>query len=133
MPLPTTTANHQPPAAEGRPLGSYSAAVRKSAPHGDGACFWAGKSGRLYRFTVHSLIECPAPGRGTYILATRGPAGVKAKYIGAAASRVGTVNLARVRHRGAVLGAAEVHFLPVTGTTSDLRRIVRDLRAAVSR
>lgn len=94
-------------------------------------CYWPGHSGRLYRFCVFGLIECPAPGQGAFILVRIEKGKRLAMHIGAAASRAATLNLAHIRRRGAQLGAHEVHVLGVTGTTADLRRTVRDLRSSV--
>lgn len=107
------------------------AAVKSGGAHHDTVCFWPGRSGRLYRFSVHSLIECPAPGQSAYILARPRHGKREALHIGAAASRSATLNLAHIRRRGAKLGAHEVHLFVMTGTTADLRRVVRDLRALV--
>lgn len=96
-----------------------------------GVCYWPGHSGRLYRFSVFGLIECPAPGLAAYILVRNEREKRVALHIGAAASRAATLNLAHIRRRGAQLGAHDVHLLAVTGTTSDLRRVVRDLRSSV--
>ena len=103
--------------------------VRPANTAADRTCFWAGRLGRLYRFTVHSLIECNAPPRGAYVLVKRGAKGPRALFAGVAASLAPTVNLARIRRRGAALGADEVHVIALTGSTADVRRVVRDIRA----
>lgn len=94
---------------------------------------WAGKSGRLYRFTVHSLINCPAPGAGAYVLVKRNGSAAVALHVGIATSTAPTLNLAHIRRRGAQLGAVEVHFCGFAGSTAELRRIVRDLRNGLER
>lgn len=127
MSLRSTTIDQEPP--------PRSRAAKRTAydpvskPRTSGVCFWAGRSGRHYRFTVQTLLECCGPTRGAYVLVKRGAKGPRAKFIGVAASAAPTLNLARIRRRGAILGADEVHVIALTGSTADLRCVVRDLRA----
>lgn len=96
-------------------------------------CYWPGRSGRLYRFSVHSLIECPPTGPAAYIVVRLHRGKRDVLHIGAAASSARTLNLAHIRRRGAQRGAHEVHLFAVSGTTADLRRAVRDLRGGLAR
>lgn len=134
MSLPrTSTADLEPPPAQrglARPKKHHRSADRRPV---EAVCFWKGTSGRLYRFSVHSLIECPQATRGLYILAWRPSCAPKALHVGAAASHAASLNLAHIRHRGAKHGATEAHLFAFAGTTAELRRMVRDLRAATRR
>ena len=75
--------------------------------------FWAGKSGRLYRFTVYSLIECPPPGAGVYVLVKRNGSAAGALHVGIATSTAPTLNLAHIRNMEAVTLMGGIIFPPV--------------------
>ena len=60
-----------------------------------------------------SLIECPPIGPGNFVLARREADGsAKVLHLGRSANSSPSLNLARVRHLGALMGANEVHVLP---------------------
>ena len=104
------------------PLGSISA---------PGSHFWRGKSGRIYRHTVTSLIGCPISARGAYVLVRITESGQRTMLcVGITDSDSPTLNLAHIRRRGARLGADEVHLLPMSSASGGLRRVARDLRRA---
>jgi hypothetical protein len=91
---------------------------------------WRGASGKAYVHSVYSLIECPPLPKAGYILARRDASGRRtALHIGLGRSDAPTLNLARVRQRGAQLGANEVHvhFLPASQEARAL--VTFDLRA----
>jgi hypothetical protein len=96
--------------------------------------YWRGKSGRMYRHSAHTTIFCPPPTLGVYVLARRDRRGrVLPLFAGVSASTAATLNLAKIRKRAALLGASEVHLCPVPtrGSVFSLRRVLRDLRAAL--
>jgi hypothetical protein len=96
--------------------------------------YWRGKSGRIYRHSAHTTIFCPPPTHGVYVLVRRDRRGrVQPLFAGVSASAAATLNLAKIRKRAALLGASEVHLcpLPTRGSVFSLRRVLRDLRAAL--
>ena len=95
-----------------------------------GLHFWRGASGRRYAHTVYSLIECPPLPRAAYLLIRRNPAGRRqVLHIGSGESSAPSLNLARLRQRGASLGANEVHVHFPAETPEQRRLVVYDLRA----
>lgn len=91
---------------------------------------WRGASGQGYVHTVYSLIGCPPFPRATYILVRRDQRGRrKVLHIGLGQSEAPTLNLARVRQRGAQLGANEVHVHSLAQTDTERSLIACDLRA----
>ena len=96
-----------------------------------GLHFWRGASGRRYAHTVYSLIECPPLPRAAYLLIHRDPAGQRqVLHIGSTESSAPSLNLARLRQRGASLGANEVHVHFPAETPEQRQLVVCDLRAA---
>jgi hypothetical protein len=93
---------------------------------------WRGASGQRYAHAVYSLLECPPLPQAVYLLAQRQPDGtLKVLYIASALNAAPTLNLARIRQRGATLGANEVHaHLPTSGADA-CRTIACDLRAGL--
>jgi hypothetical protein len=93
---------------------------------------WRGASGRGYTHSVYSLIECPPLPKATFILVRSGPGGWrKPLHVGLAGDGSTTLNLARIRHRGAQLGANEVHVY-LHGRSDGARSLAAyDLRAAL--
>jgi hypothetical protein len=92
--------------------------------------FWRGASGRRYVHSVYDLITCPPLPEAIYVLARRDRNGrCVALQAACACSNVPSLNLARIRQRGATLGANEVHvhFLAVADEQRQL--ILCDLRA----
>jgi hypothetical protein len=91
---------------------------------------WRGASGRDYVHSVYGLIECPPLPKSTYVLARREADGrLTTLHIGVGRDDAETLNLARVRQRGAQLGANEVHVY--LGARSEAARALAacDLRA----
>jgi hypothetical protein len=91
---------------------------------------WRGASGRGYLHSVYGLIECPPLPKTTYMLVRRGEKGeTRVLHVGLGRHEAATLNLAKVRQRGAQLGANEVHVF--FGAQSDEARAlaVCDLRA----
>jgi hypothetical protein len=61
---------------------------------------------------VFPLIECPAIEGGNFVFVRRGADGNKMVVgMGRAPTSEPSLNLAAIRHRGAVLGAHEVHLI----------------------
>ena len=66
--------------------------------------FWRGASGKRYVHTVYSLIECPPLPKAMYLLVHRNKDGQRqVLHIGCGQDEASTLNLARVRQRGAQL------------------------------
>lgn len=60
-----------------------------------------------------SLIACPPMGPGNYVLVRRDADGTaKILHLGRSANSSPSLNLARIRNVGALMGANEVHILP---------------------
>lgn len=94
--------------------------------------FWGGASGRRYVHTVYGLIECPEVPQGNYMLVRRDEQGRRTVLaIGHLARDCGSLNLAELRHRGARLGANEVHIHLLASSAQQRRRIELDLRAGL--
>ncbi len=85
-----------------------------------GVCSWLGASGQRYAHSIFSLIECPPLPKVAYALVRRDANGTrKVLQIASGTSDAPTLNLARIRQRGAMLGANEVH---VHALAQDRRR-----------
>ena len=92
--------------------------------------FWGGASGRRYVHMVYTLLECPEVPEGNFILVHRDAQGRRtALAIGHLTRDCGSLNLAELRHRGARLGANEVHVHLLATTAQQRRGIELDLRA----
>jgi hypothetical protein len=84
---------------------------------------WQGASGRRYLHIAYSLLACPAVPNANYVLARRMPDGhLKALKVGRVQHDAPTLNLAQIRHEGALLGANEVHLHVLA--KSDAERIL---------
>lgn len=91
---------------------------------------WRGASGRRYAHSVYSLIECPPLPKSVFLLVRRDADGVRTVlHVGIAGSDAGSLNLAQVRHRGAQLGANEVHVYLQPRSDAARSLAVIDLRA----
>ena len=91
---------------------------------------WRGASGRRYAHSVYSLIECPPLPKSVFLLVRRDAEGVRTVlHVGIAGSDAGSLNLAQVRHRGAQLGANEVHVYLQPRSDAARCLAVIDLRA----
>jgi hypothetical protein len=92
--------------------------------------FWFGASGRRYVHSVFSLIGCPELPRANYMLVRCDADGRRTVLrIGRTLHAAASLNLAEIRHRGAKLGANEVHVHFLPGTEQQRRAIETDLRA----
>jgi hypothetical protein len=93
---------------------------------------WHGASGRIYQHIVYSLIDCPRIPEVNYVLARRGADGERSVLkIGRTEHNAQTLNLARIRHEGALLGANEVHLYVIARTDTERAQIEFDLTAGV--
>lgn len=96
---------------------------------------WRGRSGRLHVARIELLLDCRALARAAYVLVTRDALGRAVPlFVGLALSAATTLNLARIRHRAAKVGAKEVHIIDLTHAAGSYaaRRLVRDLRASLA-
>ena len=95
-----------------------------------GVYSWQGASGQRYAHSIFSLIECPPLPKVAYALVRRDAAGRRhVLHIASGTSDAPTLNLARIRQRGATLGANEVHVHALAGTDDERQLVVCDLRA----
>ncbi|MGI9383878.1 MAG: hypothetical protein ACR2PO_12055 [Methyloligellaceae bacterium] len=93
--------------------------------------YWRGATARRYLHTVYSLIECPEINRANFIMVRREEDGTRtALLIGQTLEDTGSLNLALLRHRGALLGANEIHIHLLADTTHDRAAVETDLKAA---
>jgi hypothetical protein len=91
--------------------------------------FWTGASGQRYVHTIYTLLDCPALSSGNFILVHRDEAGHRTILdIGLLPANSPTLNLAEIRHRGATLGANEVHVHLLADGDRDSKRITFDLQ-----
>jgi hypothetical protein len=71
---------------------------------------WRGASGQYYLHSVFSLVECPPLTDVIYVLVHRDQRGHRLPlHVSRGCDSAPTLNLARIRQRGAALGANEVH------------------------
>jgi hypothetical protein len=114
------------------------AATQPQRPALDGAAeladrfhFWSGASSRRYVHSVYSLVDCPEIPAANFLLVHRDDKGHRSVLaIGHLTHDAGSLNLAELRHRGARLGANEVHVHLLGGSAQQRRLIELDLRAA---
>ncbi len=93
--------------------------------------FWTGSSGQRYVHSVFSLIGCPEIPPVVYALLHCDANGRRTILrVGRVEHDAPSLNLAEIRHRGAQLGANEVH-VHFLGSSERQRRLVElDLRSA---
>lgn len=92
--------------------------------------FWTGASGRRYVHTIYTLTDCPALSSGNYILVDRTADGRRRVLaIDRMTANSPSLNLAELRHRGAVLGANEIHVHLLAEGGRDSQQIEFDLRS----
>jgi len=93
---------------------------------------WRGASGKGYAHYVYSLIACPPLPAASYVLVRRDRHGRRtALRVGLGQSDAPTLNLARVRQRGAQLGANEVHVHFQASSEDERGLVACDLRAGL--
>ena len=90
----------------------------------------AARPEQRYAHSVFSLIECPPLPRSPTCWCAATPDGsAQVLHIASGASDAPTLNLARIRQRGAMLGANEVHVHVLARTDDERQLVVCDLRA----
>ena len=93
---------------------------------------WCGASGTIVPCAAYSLIDCPAFADAVYLLIRRVPGGEPTVLaIDVTDTSIATLNLARVRHDGARLGADEVHVHAVAATRAARIKLRLDLLMAL--
>jgi hypothetical protein len=93
---------------------------------------WRGASGRQYQHLVYSLVECPALPVANYVLTRRSADGRRSIVkVGRTSSDVPTLNLAKIRHEGAQLGANEVHIHVMARSESERAKVEFDISSGV--
>jgi hypothetical protein len=94
---------------------------------------WQGASGRIYQHIVYSLVECPRVPEVNYVLARHDVNGERRVLkIGRTEHDAQTLNLARIRHDCALLGANEVHLFVIARTDTERAQIEFDLDAGLN-
>lgn len=92
--------------------------------------FWSGASGQRYVHTVYDLLDCPEIPAANFLLVHRDAVGRRSVLaIGHLKHNAASLNLAELRHRGARLGANEVHVHLLAPSAQQRRMIELDLRA----
>ena len=92
--------------------------------------YWRGASGARYLHSVYSLRDCPALPQATFIIVRRDEDGTRRPLkIGQTVENAQSLNLARLRHLGAKLGANEVHIHLLAETAEDREEVAADLNA----
>ena len=95
--------------------------------------YWRGASGQRYLHSVYSLIGCPALPQANYILVRRHEDGTRTPIaFGETKDDAISLNLAHLRHKGAKLGANEVHIHLLATTAAERALVETDLAAAHS-
>jgi hypothetical protein len=95
-------------------------------------CFWQGASNQRYVHHVYSLIGCPQLPAANYILFARDANGHRTPLrVGRTTHGEPALNLAEIRHRGAKMGAVEVHVHLIAGDDAERRVIEMDLHAGL--
>jgi hypothetical protein len=93
--------------------------------------YWRGASGRRYLHSVYSLVGCPALPQANFILVRRRDDGSReALAFGNTKDDAMSLNLARLRHEGAKIGANEVHIHLLADTDRARAYVEADLTAA---
>jgi len=111
---------------------AQTAAVRPAPAPSGRTHVWSGASGQRYPHSVYSLLECPPLPQAVYVLVRRQDNGaLKVLYIAPTVSDTPSLNLARIRQRGATLGANEVHAYLLATSVEACRTIACDLRAGL--
>jgi ribosomal protein S28E/S33 len=119
--------------ADGDAAASRCGTVSEYTPGVIDFCFWQGADGNRYVHHVYTLIDCPPLPAANYILVATDKAGNRSVLrIGRTTHTAATLNLAEIRHRGAKLGATEVHVHLIAGTDQQRRIIEKNVRAAVA-
>lgn len=91
--------------------------------------YWRGGSGARYLHSVYSLLDCPELPKSTFILVRREEDGTRRPLsIGQTVEDAGSLNLARLRHLGARLGANEVHIHLLAETLEQRCAVETDLK-----
>lgn len=105
-------------------------AVNDDAGRSDRFHFWSGASGQRYVHTVYDLLDCPEVPAANFLLVHRDASGNRSVLaIGHLKHRAASLNLAELRHRGARLGANEVHVHLLAPSAHQRCMIELDLRA----
>jgi len=93
--------------------------------------YWRGASGQRYLHSVYSLVGCPALPKANFILVRRDDDGTReALLFGNTKADAMSLNLARLRHEGAKIGANEVHIHLLADTAQARASVEADLKAA---
>ena len=92
--------------------------------------FWEGASGARYVHHVYSLVGCPQLPPAVCLLVAVETGACRLLDVMQLDNEAPSLNLAHIRHRGAMLGATEVH-VHLLAATADRSRVAADLAAAL--
>jgi hypothetical protein len=93
---------------------------------------WQGASRRSYSCTVYTLIGCPDLPAVNYLMVRRHPDGSQQVLrIDHTTEACPSLNLARIRHVAARLGANEIHVLQAAAGVAERAWIAMDLQAGL--
>jgi hypothetical protein len=93
---------------------------------------WRGASGQRYLHTVYDFVACPPLVDAVIVLVKRTSDGLAVPcHINMTSSDCTSLNLAAIRHRGAVLGVSEVHVHSIAPSEEARALAVCDLRAGL--
>lgn len=120
-------ANHSDKAA------AQAGSLSRAAVHSDRYCLWMGASGQKYVHSVFSLVECPEVSAANYVLVRRSSDGTIAECrVGRVDHDTPSLNLAEIRHKGAIFGATEVHVHLLADTVKRGKLIAFDIESGRS-
>lgn len=106
------------------------ARASRDAASTDRYCLWVGASGSRYVHSVYSLLECPEISAANYVLVRRDARGaIAACSVGRVDRDSPSLNLAEIRHKGAVFGATEVHIHLLADTAKRSKLIAFDIES----
>ncbi|MFZ4807788.1 MAG: hypothetical protein ACOYLQ_11060 [Hyphomicrobiaceae bacterium] len=96
--------------------------------------FWSGASRAAYVHTAYRLIDCPDVPPSVVVLVKVAPSGRRTVLdVIRVESAAPSLNLAQIRHQGAVLGADEVHVHMLAADRGTRRVVELDLKAGLLR
>jgi len=96
--------------------------------------FWSGASRAAYVHTAYRLIDCPDVPPSVVVLVKVAPSGRRTVLdVIRVESIAPSLNLAHIRHQGAVLGADEAHVHMMAADRGTRRVVELDLKAGLLR
>ena len=117
------TLSHGPPASSRRAQAASTRAI----------AVWQGASGQSYGFLAYRLVTCPPVADACYLLVRTTEDGRwEVLHVGLASEPHSALNLAEIRHLGAMLGADEVHIRPCSKPREARQQLMSDLQLGLA-